>query len=126
MKFSLKKKSKEVLETVISITEMTKEVTVAQLLYDDRENKKNLTEIEAMVKFEKAKIKNIKNNHPDVQKLSKRILIGAFLYYQATVAVKEGNDKIKQLNEALKNLAKDKKDIKKQTGFDFEQFNMKE
>jgi hypothetical protein len=125
MKYQLKKKSKEALETVISITEMSKDVTVAQLLYDERENKKNLTEIEAMVKYEKAKIKNIKNNHPDVPKLSKRVLIGAYLYYQATTAVKEGNDKIKQLNEALKNQVKDKKDITKQTGFDFEQFNIK-
>ncbi|MCG3219605.1 MAG: hypothetical protein KAR35_11375 [Candidatus Heimdallarchaeota archaeon] len=120
MKFKIKKKFKE--DTVIEITEMSKNITVGDLLYDEKKNKKSLTEIEAMVKIEKAKITNIKNNHPEVLRLDKKMLIGAYLYYQSSVAVKQGNDKIKQLNNALKNLTKDKKEITKQTGFNFEQF----
>lgn len=125
MKFQIKKKSKEALNTVISITEMSKKVTIGDLLYDENHNKKKLIEMEAMVRVEKAKIVNIKNNHPDVLKLDKKILIGAYLYYKSFVAVEQGKDKIKQLNNALKNLAKDKKEITKQTGFSFDQFNPK-
>ena len=125
MKFQLKKKSKEVLETVIKMTEIEAERTVGDILYDDIYNKKNLTEIESMVRIEKAKIKNILNSTPEVKALNKKMLVAAFLYYQSYAAVQEGNEKIKELNIALKNSAKDRKEITKQTGFDFDQPQLK-
>lgn len=125
IKYQVKKKSKAVLETVIKMTEIEVERTVGDILYDDIYNKKNLIEIESMVKIEKAKIKNILNSTPEVKALNKKMLVAAFLYYQSYIAIQEGEDKIKELNIALKNSAKDKKEIKKQTGFDFDQPQLK-
>lgn len=125
IKFQIKKKSKAILETVIKMTEIETERTVGDILYDDIYNKKNLTEIESMVRIEKDKIINIVNNHPDVEKLSLRLKTAAFLYYKSYAAIKEGNEKIKELNIALKNSAKDRKEITKQTGFNFDQPQLK-
>lgn len=121
MKYTIEKKSKAVLETVIKVTDMEKEITVGNILYDEIYNKKNLTEIEGMIKIERAKITNIVNNNPDVKLLDTKMLIAAYLYYNSFATVKEGEKKIKEINKALKNSAKDKKEITKQTGFDFDQ-----
>ena len=125
MKYTIEKKSKAVLETVIKVTDMEKEITVGNILYDEIYNKKNLTEIEGMIKIERAKITNIVNNNPDVKLLDTKMLIAAYLYYNSFATVKEGEKKIKEINEALKNSAKDKKEITKQTGFDFDQPQLK-
>ena len=125
MKYTIEKKSKAVLETVIKVTDMEKEITVGNILYDEIYNKKNLTEIEGMIRIEKARMQNVVNNNPDVLKLDKRMLVAAYLYYNSLAPIKEGKKKIKEINEALKNSAKDKKEITKQTGFDFDQPQLK-
>lgn len=125
IKYQIKKKSKAVLETVIKMSEVEVERTVGDILYDDIYNKKRLTEMESMVRIEKAKIENILKSTPEVKALSKKLLVAAFLYYQSYVPIKEGNEKIKELNIALKNSAKDRKEIKRQTGFDFDQPQLK-
>lgn len=125
MKFQIKKKSKNVLETIIKTTEIENEFTVAEFLEGERQNKKSLIEIEGMMRMEKAKMKNVGDNHPKVLKLDEKILIGAYIYYQSLASVRQGKAKIRELNKALKQTTKDKKDIEKQTSFDFKQFEPK-
>lgn len=112
-------KSKNILDTTVKASEIETKFTIGEFMADTEYNKKKLTEIEAMMTMEKAKMTNIKNNHPEVLELDKKVLVGAYLYYQSLVAVKESKEKMKQINSVLKQSAKDRKEIEKQTGFSF-------
>ncbi len=118
LKYKIKKKSKVTADSIIEVSGITREFSIAEVNDNIKSLEKLKREIEPMVGVYEAKITNIVNNHPEVLKLSDEMRTAAYLYNEAYVFVKEAKKKLKEVDKQLKVQKKDLKDIANQTGLE--------
>ena len=112
----MKKNNKVAKDVVLEVSGITHLVSLREIETDVKYLEKARKEIDGMLGVEKAKMKNIENNHPWVKKLSEIELLTAFLYYESMAVDKEAIPKLKEINRQLKVYKKEIKDIANQTG----------
>lgn len=116
IKYKMKKNNKVAKDVVLEVSGITHLVSLREIETDVKYLEKARKEIDGMLGVEKAKMKNIENNHPWVKKLSEIELLTAFLYYESMAVDKEAIPKLKEINRQLKVYKKEIKDIANQTG----------
>lgn len=116
LNYEIKKKAKNLDETIIKVSGVTQEFTIADLKNDIAYLEKTQREIEPVVKLKEAEIHNIVEHHPSVLNLSDEERTAAYLYNQAFVFVKEAKIKLKEISKQIKRSKDDLEEIKKQTG----------
>ena len=124
-KFKVKEKKEDDLETIIEESGMTADLTLRQVQDNLNRVKKMRTEMEAKAKLEEAKMINIvQNAHSDMsskrlEEMTEKDMQTAYIYANCFVMKKTAEEKLKQIQEALENIAQDCEEITKQTGLKF-------
>lgn len=114
--YKIKKKSNNPAEVLFEKSGFTQELTLGDLDYNISYNQKSRKEVEAQVNLEKAKIKNVLETNPEVEKMSKKHRIAAYIYERSNSIIEVGEQKLKQLDEAIQADKREMADISKQTG----------
>lgn len=122
MKFKYKIKSENTNpeETIIEKTGQVLEFTPAELKANLDYAFKQKKEIQAQWGINEATKENIKRTHPHVAKMSEEDLTAAYLYRQAMGSANECQDKLLELDDAIKEDYQALIDACEQTGLEIE------
>jgi len=100
----------------IEKSNITTEITLADTLRAIEDNAKGMKQIEAEVNIKKAIRTNVENNHPEVKDVDPKMQIAIHTYYEAGRYVELGEAKLKEFEDAQKELQKEVNEIAVQTG----------
>jgi hypothetical protein len=103
-------------DIVISKTGHSHEFTVAEVLQHELQLEKEIKQIEAQKELEDAKMENISRNNPKLMKLTKEEMHAVHMYWESKVMSDQCVTAKMQREEALREYAGVKKDVKEQTG----------
>lgn len=116
IKYKIKKDSNNPAEVLFERTGATQEVTLGDLDYNIKVNTRRKQEIEAQLKIEEAKLKNVLQSNPEVEKIDKKTRIACYIYERSKSMLDVGKEKIKEFEAEIKSNQKEMADITAQTG----------
>lgn len=111
-----KANKKDPMQSVIVKHGATIHFTLADINRLEANLKKQLTEAEAQMKLEAAKMDNIERNHSFVKKLTDEQLFTSHMYAEAKARFKDSERMVKDIKAKFKNHDKEMADIYEQTG----------
>lgn len=114
MKYKIHKKADDIKDAVIEKTGHKIHFTMREVESTREQNRKTKEEIDAKVRIEKAKMKNIEKNHPFVKEMSEKDRNTVYMYYEAQQFVTMGEEKLKEFEENDKELQEELIEIGKQ------------
>lgn len=101
-KYKLKEANVVKEETIISKLGITVEFTPASIMASLDHAYKQKKELQAQWGVNTATMQNVKNTHPHIAEMSEEDLTAAYLYRQAMGSANECQDKLLELDEAIK------------------------
>jgi len=115
-KYTIKEKTEDFLDTVITKENMTADFTLREVEAEANRLKKALKELKARSQLENAKITNIETHHPAVKDMGDEERFTIHMYQEAKSVVKVADAKIEEIERALKNYAGELDEIHNQLG----------
>jgi len=100
----------------IEKSNITAEITLADTLKAIEDNAKGMEQIRAEVNLKKALMTNVSENYPEVLTIDPKMQIAIHTYYEASRYVDLGEQKLKEFDEAQKELQNEVEEIERQTG----------
>jgi hypothetical protein len=100
----------------IKESNITTEITLADTLKSIEQNKKSMESLRAEMNIKEAVKINIKQNHPEAFDVDPKLKIAVHLLQEMDKFLDMANDKMKQLEDAQKELEEEVEEIEIQTG----------
>lgn len=113
-KYKIKKKADDINESVISKSGVIVDFTINDIHRDVAYLEKNKKELEAQIRLEEAKMKNIIGTHPHIEKVSEEDRVATYLYHQSFAFSKVGKKKLEEIESQLEDYKDELEEIKKQ------------
>lgn len=115
-KYKIKESSENPLEVVIEKSNISHEFTLKEMQAEQHELRKYITQFQAQMAHEKAKMENVKEHHPKVAKMPGIQRTAAYIYEGAKILHDKTKEKcaelIAQLEESEKEFAHIEKILK--------------
>ena len=102
----------------IKVSNISTEITLADTLKSIEQNKKSMESLRAEMNIKEAVKINIKQNHPEAFDVDPKLKIAVHLLQEMDKFLDMANDKMKQLEDAQKELEEEVEEIKVQTGIE--------
>ncbi|OQB08214.1 MAG: hypothetical protein BWY21_01394 [Parcubacteria group bacterium ADurb.Bin216] len=112
----IKPNKKAPLLTKIKMTGIESEITLVDVQGAINQNEKAIRELEANMKIQEAKMKNVEEHHPEVKDIKEITRQACYLYQESFSFCKVAKEKLKDLKNANKEMHEQVKEIEKQTG----------
>lgn len=108
------------------LTKIEKRGLVVEFCLDDvltheANLKKFLTEVNAKISVEKAKMDNIEHNHEFIKELTDEQVFACYMYQEAKIQHIAATEKLEEINTQMMDYATEKKAILEQTGIKIEE-----
>jgi len=100
----------------IKVSNISTEITLADTLKSIEQNKKSMESLRAEMNIKEAVKINIKQNHPEAFDVDPKLKIAVHLLQEMDKFLDMANDKMKQLEDAQKELEEEVEEIEIQTG----------
>jgi hypothetical protein len=100
----------------IKVSNISTEITLADTLKSIEQNKKSMEALRAEMNIKEAVKINIKQNHPEAFDVDPKLKIAVHLLQEMDKFLDMANDKMKQLEDAQKELEEEVEEIEIQTG----------
>lgn len=119
LKYTIKEKNDNALETILEQSGNTFEVTPKKFLEDRDRCEKRIKELESQKEIETAKMANIDSHNPFIDKMSDEDMHAVHMYWESKLLLRACVDNLKLWREALDETNVGIDEIKNQTGLDF-------
>ena len=122
-KYQIKEKASNPEDSVIlktGIEEVKAEFSFNDINKDITTLNKKKLELEGKIKVETAKIQNVKDYHPETEKMDEKARIAASIYQISTEEVRIAEKYLEAIKERLDLYAKEMEEISRQTGIEIQ------
>lgn len=114
--YKIKERALDPLDSLITKTGADIEFSLRAVENDIAYLQKNKREMISQMALEEAKMKNVVRTHPHIEKMTEEDRIACYIYQQAYAFCKVAENKIKQIDEQVRDYEAEKEEIKNQTG----------